>query len=71
MYVDRAEWTRVLAGHPVVADPHGQDVFIQVTCLGGTPFRWHVSANNPTDHSVTTIFRQAMKLPGLISPSAA
>jgi hypothetical protein len=67
MYVDRAE-TRLLAGHAIVADPAGHDLFIQVTCLGGTPFRWHISVNNPTGHSITTVLRQAMKVPGLDFP---
>jgi hypothetical protein len=65
MYVDRAELTRMLAGHPIVADTRGRALFIQVTCLGGTPFHWHVSINNPEDHPITTVLKQAMSLPGL------
>jgi hypothetical protein len=65
VYVDRAELTRVLIGHPIVADGNGGALFIQVTCLGGTPLRWHVSVNNPEDHPITTALRQAMSLPGL------
>jgi len=65
LYVDRAPLTRILAGHPIVADARGGDLFIQVTCLGGTPFSWHISVNNPEAHSVTTVLSQAMTLPGL------
>ncbi|MDB4990629.1 MAG: hypothetical protein JWN04_5807 [Myxococcaceae bacterium] len=57
--------THVLAGHPVVADLAGKDLFIQVTCLGGSPMRWHVSVNNPLDRPVRTRLHQAMILPGL------
>jgi hypothetical protein len=57
--------THVVAGHPIIADAAGADLFIQVTCLGGSPYRWHVAANNPTSHRVTTTLRTAMDLPGL------
>jgi hypothetical protein len=65
MYVDRADVTRILAGHPVAADQSGNDLFIDVTCIGGTPPRWHVSVNNPDDHPIATTLKQAMALPGL------
>lgn len=65
VYVDYAELTLVVAGHPVVAGAEGKDLFIQVTNVGGTPDRWHVSVNNPTDQPVTTALRVAMELPGL------
>lgn len=65
LYPDRASTTRILAGHPVVADAAGSDLFIDVTCLGGEPLRWHISVNNPTDHSVTAMLTQAMDLPDL------
>ena len=62
-----------MAGHPVVADQAGKDVFIQVTQLSGgtrakgkpTSFRWHVSVNNPLDRAVTVRLRRAMRVPGL------
>jgi hypothetical protein len=57
--------THILAGHPIVPGPEGQGLFIQVTCLGGHPFRWHVSINNPTARTVRTELRQTMALPGL------
>lgn len=61
--------THVLAGHPIVADESGKDLFIQVTCLcdavADKPMLWHVSVNNPTDAPVTTRFRRSMDLPGL------
>jgi hypothetical protein len=43
-------------------------LFIQVTHVGGTPDRWHVAVNNPTDRPVTTTLRAAMALPGLDFP---
>ncbi len=64
LYVDRADITQIQAGHPVVADSAGRDLFIQVTCLGGAPFRWHVSVNNPSDLPVSTVLHQSMTLPG-------
>jgi hypothetical protein len=61
--------THVLAGHPVVADDAGKDLFIQVTCLsdavGDKPMLWHVSVNNPTDQTVTTKLRKTMNLANL------
>jgi hypothetical protein len=68
LYVNLADRTHVLVGHPIVADDDGRNLFIQVTCLGGTPFRWHVSVNNPEDRPVTTTLRKAMDLPGLDFP---
>ena len=65
LYVDRAPRTWVEAGHPIIADSGGDGLFIQVTCLGGTPPRWHVSVNNPGDREVATVLQQAMVLPGL------
>lgn len=55
----------VVAGHPVVADARGKDLFIEVVCLGGTPLRWRVAVNNPTRRTLTTLLRCAMPLPGL------
>ena len=43
----------------------GKELFIQVTNIGGTPDRWHVSVNNPTDAAITTVLISAMALPGL------
>jgi hypothetical protein len=62
--VSRSE-VRVLAGHPIVADRRGRDLFIQVTCLGWTPSRWHISVNNPTQHIVETTLSQALALPDI------
>jgi hypothetical protein len=56
---------RALLGHPVVADERGKALFIQVTCLGGSPLRWHVSVNNPTSRRIRSELRQTMELPGL------
>jgi len=63
--VGRADASTFVAGHPVVADAGGRDLFIEVVCLGGAPPRWHVSVNNPGDRPVETTLRQAMDLPGL------
>ncbi len=65
LYVDRAETTHVLAGHPVVADERGKDVAINVIHLFDDPHQWHVSVNNLTDKPVTARFKQAMDLPCL------
>lgn len=68
MYVDLAKETHMLAGHPVIADEKGRELFIQVTRLYEDPDQWHVSVNNPTDKPVTTTLRKAMDLPGLVFP---
>jgi hypothetical protein len=71
LYVELAERTHVVAGHPVIAGPEGSELFIQVTKVGRNPDRWHVSVNNPTDRAITTTLRAEMKLPGLdFSPRA-
>jgi len=71
MYIEQAE-TDVLAGHPVVADDAGRELFIQTTVLsraeGQAPRRWYVAVNNPTASPITTTIRQAMDLPGLSVP---
>ena len=62
--------SHIVAGHPVVADSVGTNVFIQVTNLGkaagGSEDRWHIAVNNPTDNTVTTVLRRAMAPPGLV-----
>jgi hypothetical protein len=68
LYVDLAPTTHILAGHPIVAGPEGQELFIQVTNVGDTPDKWHLSVNNPTDKPITTRLQQAMQLPGLAFP---
>jgi len=68
LYVDLAEQTHIMAGHPVVAGPEGKDLFIQVTKVANEPPTWHVSVNNPTDRPITTTLRKAMDLPGLQFP---
>ncbi|HEY3415859.1 MAG TPA: hypothetical protein VGM23_03150, partial [Armatimonadota bacterium] len=69
LYVSKAANTRVMIGHPVVADAAGKDLFIQTTRindgLDGKPPLWHLSVNNPTDKPVTTTLKRAMDLPGL------
>jgi hypothetical protein len=69
VYAGQAELTHLLVGHPVVADPNGRDLFIQVTCLkdaeGQAAPRWHVSVNNPTNQAIRSTVRKAMDLPGL------
>ncbi len=69
LYVSKAANTHVLAGHPIVADAAGKDLFIQVTRIndGGeqTPPAWHLSVNNPTDKPVRTTLKRAMDLAGL------
>jgi hypothetical protein len=57
--------SHLLAGHPIVADQQGKDLFIQVTCVGGNPNRWHVSVNNPGPITVRTVLRQTMHPRGL------
>jgi hypothetical protein len=71
LYPSRAERTQVVVGHPIAAaNPEGRDLFIQVTKLGESPFRWHVSVNNPTDRPIVTILHRAMDLPDLEFPTA-
>jgi hypothetical protein len=65
LYVDRADRTDVVAGHPVIADDTGRELFIQATNLGGDPWRWHISVNNPTERRITTVLHNAMQLPGI------
>jgi len=65
VYVDYADLTHMVAGHPVVADEAGKELFIQVTRLQNSPFKWHVSVNNPTDEAVTATLRKSMDLPQL------
>jgi hypothetical protein len=69
VYAGQAELTHLLVGHPVVADPNGRDLFIQVTCLkdaeGQAAPRWHVSVNNPTNQAIRSTVRKAMDMPGL------
>jgi hypothetical protein len=72
VYVDLAERTWIMAGHPVVADsPEGKELFIQVTALtGGTgdppaKYTWAIEVNNPTDRTISTTLRKVMDLPGL------
>jgi hypothetical protein len=69
LYVDLAEKTHILAGHPVVADSKGKDLFIQVTKVGVNPDRWHLSVNNPTNDTITTPLWTTMDLPGLKVPA--
>ena len=69
LYPDDAERTRVVLGHPIVADASGGDLFLQVTHLCEDPHRWHVSVNNPTDRKIRTTLRQVMDLPGLSLPA--
>jgi len=68
LYVDWADRTHVVLGHPVVADARGSDLFIQVTHISDQPERWHVAVNNPTDQTIKTTLHQAMDLPGLVFP---
>ncbi len=68
MYVDRAEVTHMVAGHPVIADAAGKDLFIGVMHLRDKPAQWCVSVNNPTDQPITSLLHQAMDLPGFIFP---
>ena len=69
LYVELAERTHMVAGHPVIAGPEGDELFIQVTKVGHSPDRWHVSVNNPTDRAITTTPRAEMPLPGLELPA--
>lgn len=68
LYVDLAETTHVLAGHPLVAGPEGKDLFLQVTKVADQPHRWHISVNNPTDQPITTTLKKSIDLPGLDFP---
>jgi len=66
--VDLAKEHHIVAGHPVVADERGKELFIQVTQLsGGTggQFRWWIAVNNPTDRAITTVLTKNMALPGI------
>ena len=75
VYAGQADLAHLLVGHPVVADPDGRDLFIQVTCLkdaeGQAQPRWHVSVNNPTDQAIRSTVRKAIVLPGLKVNDAA
>jgi hypothetical protein len=64
LYVEYAEKTHIVVGHPVVVGPEGENLFIQVTHVNENPHRWHVSVNNPTDKTITTTLRKTMDLPG-------
>jgi len=64
IYVDYAEKTHFVIGHPVVADQDGKELFIQVTHVNDNPQRWHVSVNNPTDKVITTTLQKATDIPG-------
>jgi hypothetical protein len=65
LWVDLADNTVIVAGHPIIAAKGGEELFIQATNLGGAPPRWHVSVNNPTDREIRASLRSAMDLPGL------
>jgi hypothetical protein len=69
IYVDYAEKTHVVVGHPVIADQDGKELFIQVTHVNENPQRWHVSVNNPTDKPITTTLQKTMALPGFDFPT--
>jgi hypothetical protein len=64
LWVDRAEMTAIVAGHPIIASG-AEELFIQATNLGGSPPRWHVSVNNPTNREIRATLHKAMNLPGL------
>ncbi|MGA2618360.1 MAG: hypothetical protein ABSF26_12170 [Thermoguttaceae bacterium] len=68
LYVDRADGTHVVIGHPIIAGPEAAELFVQVTKVGEKPDRWHVSVNNPTDKPIATTLRQSILLPGLVFP---
>ncbi|HVO27025.1 MAG TPA: hypothetical protein VMW56_25725 [Candidatus Margulisiibacteriota bacterium] len=68
LYPDLAAQTEVEIGHPVIADSHGKDLFIQVTALrGGTErnpaYLWYVDVNNPLDTPISTTLKRNMDLP--------
>jgi hypothetical protein len=68
LYPDLAAQTEVEIGHPVIADPRGNDLFIQVTALrGGTEpspaYLWYVDVNNPLDVPISTTLKRNMDLP--------
>ncbi|MBU4274052.1 MAG: hypothetical protein KKA28_19645, partial [Planctomycetes bacterium] len=69
LYPAKSNNTRVMIGHPVVADDAGKDFFIQVTKVSDGDEKvapmWHVSVNNPGDQPVKCTLRRAMDLPGL------
>jgi hypothetical protein len=69
LFVSKAARTRVLMGHPVIADAAGAELFIQVTRvndgLDGKAPAWHLSVNNPTDRPVTATLTRTMALTGL------
>ena len=65
VYVDWADRTHMVVGHPIAADESGREVFIQVTHISDNPDQWHIAVNNPTDRRIKTRLRQAMDLPGL------
>lgn len=68
LYVEKADVTHVVAGHPVIASGDGKDLFIQVTLLRDNPWQWHVAVNNPTDKPIRTTLAKGMDLPELILP---
>ncbi len=68
LYVDKADPTHVVAGHPVTANGAGRDLFRQVTLLRENPHQWHIAVNNPTDKPITTTLESHMDLPNLVLP---
>jgi len=68
LYPDHAALSHVVAGHPVVAGPEGKELFLQVTKVGQSSDRWHISVNNPTDRAITTTLTRSIPLPGLDLP---
>ena len=66
LYVDYAEETHILAGHPVIAETkEGEELFIQVTHVSENPHKWHISVNNPTDKMIKTKIKKIIDLPGM------
>ncbi|MCM8785073.1 MAG: hypothetical protein NC827_00710 [Candidatus Omnitrophica bacterium] len=66
LYIDYAEETHILSGHPVIAETEeGKQLFIQVTHVSENPDKWHISVNNPTDKIIKTKIKKVIDLPGM------
>ncbi len=65
LYPDHSHATQVVVGHPIVCDHPELILEVMPRTDESNRYQWHIAVNNPTDESVTTVFRQSMELPGL------
>jgi len=69
VFVGNTPRIHIKAGHIIIADSAGKDLFIQLTAdkadSNQTATSWHVSINNPTDQVIKTSLKQVIDVPGL------